>query len=183
MKKFLLFAAMVALVMGTSIDVSAKVKKSKRKAAAQTTQTTTQQSTQHPMQAKSNNNNMVVDQGMWTDERAKRLDNGDVANLEQAFVIGFYENYVYNGEIYNKNQLPYLKLKFTKDGLESLKKNDGTYNWDLITGNGMINSGNFTIKEVSPKKFLVEGDGHQCYITVMGEEPSYRISKVESELK
>lgn len=179
MKKLLLVATLVALVMGTSIDASAKVKKSKRK-VAQTTKQTTQTT---PKQMKSNNNTMVVDQGMWTDERAKRLDNGDVANLEQAFVIGFYENYVYNGEIYNDNQMPYLKLKFTKDGLESLKKDDGTYNWDLITGNGMINSSNFSIKEVAPKKFLIEGDGHHCYITVMGEEPSYRISKVESELK
>ena len=175
MKKLLLLATLVALVMGTSVDVSAKVKKSKRKVAQTTKQTT--------KQVKSNNNNMVIDQGMWTDERAKRLDNGDVANLEQAFLIGFYENYVYNGEIYNENQMPYLKLKFTKDGLESLKKDDGTYNWDLITGNGMINASNFSIKEVTPKKFLVEGDGHHCYITVMCEEPSYRISKVESELK
>ena len=50
MKKFLFIATIVALIMGTAVDASAKVKKSKRK-AAQTTQTT--------KQMKSNTNTMV----------------------------------------------------------------------------------------------------------------------------
>ena len=171
MKKILFIAAIVALVMGTAVDASAKVKKGKGKRKAQTTVTT--------KQMKSNNNTMVVDQGMWTAEGAQRLDNGDVANLEQAFLIGFYTEYVYTGNIYNDSYFRYLKLKFTPEGLESIKKDDGTYNWELITGNGNINASNFTIKEIQPKRFLVEGDGHKCIITVAGGEGSYKIAKVE----
>ena len=169
MKKFLFIAAIVALIMGTSVDANAKIKKGQRKA----TQTT--------KQMKSNNNEMVVDQGMWTDKNAQRLDNGDVANLEQAFLMGFYSQYVYTGNIYNDTYFRYIKLKFTNNGLESIKKADGTYNWELITGNGNINASNFTIKEVSPKRFLVEGDGHKCYITVAGADGAYKIDKVEGE--
>ena len=156
--------------MGTAVDASAKVKKGKRKAT--TTQTTTKQ-------VKSNKNNMVIDQGMWTAEGAQRLENGDVANLEQAFLIGFYTEYVYTGNIYNDSYFRYLKLKFTNNGLESIKKDDGTYNWELITGNGNINAENFTIKEVEPKLFLVEGGGHKCYIKVAGAEGAYKIDEVK----
>jgi uncharacterized membrane protein YvbJ len=170
MKKFLFIATIVALVMGTAVDASAKVKKGKRKAT--TTQTTTKQ-------VKSNKNNMVIDQGMWTAEGAQRLENGDVANLEQAFLIGFYTEYVYTGNIYNDSYFRYLKLKFTNNGLESIKKDDGTYNWELITGNGNINAENFTIKEVEPKLFLVEGGGHKCYIKVAGAEGAYKIDEVK----
>lgn len=174
MKKILFIAAIVALVMGTAVDASAKVKKGKgKRKVAQTTQTA--------KQAKSNNNNMVIDQGMWTVEGAQRLDNGDVANLEQAFLIGFYTEYVYTGNLYNNTYLRYVKLKFTKDALESLNNGDGTYNWDLISGNGNITADNFTIKELQPKRFLVEGGGHKCIITVTGGEGSYKIAKVESE--
>ena len=167
MKKFLFIATLVALLMGTTIDASAKVKKSKRKVAKTT------------MQTKSNGNNMVVDQGMWTEEGAARLANGDVANLEQAFVIGFYGEYVFTGNIYNNTYFRYLKLKFTPEGLESIKKEDGTYNWDLITGNGNINASNFKINAVSPKEFVVEGDGHSCHITVTGTEGAYKICNVK----
>ena len=169
MKKVLFIATIVALIMGTAVDANAKVKKTKRK-AAQTTK-----------QMKSNNKTMVVDQGMWTAEGARRLDNGDVANLEQAFLIGFYTEYVYTGNIYNDSYFRYLKLKFTDAGLESIKREDGTYNWEIITGNGNINASNFTIKELEPKRFLVEGDGHKCILTVTGGEGMYKIAKVESE--
>lgn len=166
MKKILFIATIVALIVGTSVDANAKVKKGKRKAVA-------------AKQTKSNNNKMVVDQGMWTVEGAHRLDNGDVANLEEAFIRGFFDEYVYTGNLYNDSYLRYIKIRFTSEALESLKNADGTYNWDLITGHGNITPENFSIKEVSPKYFLVEGGGHSCHIGVTGTEGSYKISKVE----
>ena len=70
MKKFLFIATIVALIMGTAVDASAKRKRVRSKQKAQTTKTVT-----------SNNQNMKVDQGMYTAEDANRLDNGDVSDL------------------------------------------------------------------------------------------------------
>ncbi len=168
MKKILFIATIVALIMGTAIDASAKVKKGHRKAQATTTKP-----------VKSNKNNMVVDQGMWTVEGAHRLANGDVANLEEAFIRGFFDEYVFTGNLYNDTYMRYVKIRFTNEALEELKNDDGTYNWDLVTGNGNITPENFTIKEVKPRYFLVEGGGHSCHIAVTGTEGAYKIAKVE----
>ena len=75
MKKILFIVTMVALVMGTAVDASAKVKKTKKK-VAKTTQVA------KPSQVTAHGNKMNIDQGMYTAEGATRLSNGDVANLE-----------------------------------------------------------------------------------------------------
>jgi hypothetical protein len=183
MKKILFIATIVALIMGTSVDASAKVKRSKRQ-KAQTSQTIkTSQTIQNPKKMKSHNNTMVVDQGMWTKEGAHRLANGDVANLEQAFLMDFYMEYVFTGNIYNDTYFRYIKLRFTDNGLESIKNEDGSYNWELITGDGEITAENFTIKELDNgrKEFLVQGGNRKCYFEVTGTEGSYKINKVHPE--
>ncbi len=173
MKKFLFIAALVAMIVGTSVDTSAKVKRGKGKRKAQTTK-----NIYPPKTMKSHHNTMVIEDGMWTVEGAERLANGDVANLEMAYLIGFYKDYVFNGNIYDKAQFRYLKLKFTKHALEMLDNGDGTFKWDIITGNGKINRHNFRIKELRPKEFIVEGGGHKCIFEVVGIEGSYKIARV-----
>ncbi len=173
MKKFLFIAAIVALVMGTAVDASAKVKKGKgKKQKAQTTKTVT-----------SNNQNMKVDQGMYTAEDANRLDNGDVSDLEKAYITNFYGQYVFNGNIYNDSYLPYVKIKFSKPALSQLAKADGSYDWSVITGRTDDSMG------ITPDKFIVNrldgnwfevcgADGFVCYLKVEGSDGAYKITQV-----
>ncbi len=175
MKKLLFIAAIVALVMGTAVDASAKVKKGKgKKAKAQTTKTIT-----------SNNQTMKVDQGMYTAEDANRLDNGDVSDLEMAYLQNFYAQYVFNGNIYNDAYLPYVKVKFTKPALAQLANADGTYNWALLTGRTEesvgVTASDFSINRCGDKCFEVSGaGGFKCYVKVEGADGAYKIAKVSS---
>lgn len=172
MKKLFFIAAIVALLMGTAVDASAKVKKGKGKKKAQTTKTTT-----------TTQKNIKIDQGMYTSDDATRLDNGDVADLEMAFLLGVYYEYVFNGNIYNEAYLPYVKTKFTDAALEQLKDNEGKYNWSIITGRvgdslGVTNQ-NLKITRTGDKEFLVtDGGDFKCTIKVDGPEGAYKISNV-----
>ena len=172
MKKLLFIAAIVALVMGTAVDADAKVKKGKgKKAKAQTTKTV------------SNNKNMKVDQGMYTAEEANRLANGDVADLEIAFISDFYGQYVFNGNIYNDAYLPYVKIKFSKPALGTLAKADGSYDWSVITGRTDESMGitpdHFIINRLDGNWFSVSGaDGFNCYLKVEGSDGAYKITEV-----
>ncbi len=172
MKKFLFIAAIVALLMGTAVDASAKVKKGKvKKQKAQTTKTVT-----------SNNQKMKVDQGMYTAEEASRLENGDVADLEKAFIADFYGQYVFNGNIYNEAYFPYVKTKFTSAALSQITDAEG-YDWSIITGrneNSMgITPDYFIINRLEGNWFEVCGaDGFKCYLKVEGSDGAYKITQV-----
>ena len=173
MKKFLFIAAIVALVMATGVDASAKVKKGKgKKQTAQTTKTIT-----------SHNQNMKVDQGMYTAEDANRLANGDVSDLEKAYIADFYAQYVFNGNIYNDAYLPYVKIKFSKPTLSQFAKADGSYDWSMITGRTDESLGitpdNFIINRLDGNWFEVCGaNGFKCYLKVEGSDGAYKITQV-----
>lgn len=171
MKKYLFIAVIAALVMGTAVDASAKVKKGKRK--AQTTKTTTQK-------------NIKIDQGMYTSEDATRLANGDVADLQMAYVMNLYMEYVYTGNIYNEAYFPYVKIKFTDAALEQLKDAEGNYDWTIITGRKDGSQGvtpaNFFIQRYGKQGFMVTDSGNfKCYLKVEGAEGAYKITQVSSE--
>ena len=172
MKKLLFIAAIVALVMGTAVDADAKVKKSKvKKQKAQTTKTIT-----------SNKQNMKVDQGMYTAEEASRLENGDVSDLEMAFLQNFYGQYVFNGNIYNGSYFPYVKTKFTAAALEQITDAEG-YDWSIITGRTEDSVGvtpqDFNIKRHGRKGFEVsDSKGFKCYIKVEGADGAYKITQI-----
>lgn len=172
MKKFLFIVTIVALVMGTAVDAGAKKKKGQGKKKAQTTQT-----------IKSNNKNMKVDQGMYTAEDANRLANGDVADLEKAYISDFYGQYVFNGNIYNDAYLPYVKIKFSKPALSQLAKADGSYDWSVITGRTDESIGitpdYFIINRLDGNWFEVCGaDGFKTYLKVEGSDGAYKITQV-----
>lgn len=176
MKKFLFIAAIVALIMGTAVDASAKVKKGKGKGKykPQTTKT-----------VKSNNNEMHVDQGMYTADGAERLNNGDVADLEKAFLINFYSQYVFNGNIYNESYFPYVKTKFTSDALKLLANDEGGYNWSIITGRTNDSLGvtqdHIIIDRVDGNWFVVGGeDSFNIYLKVEGADGAYKITNVST---
>lgn len=173
MKKFLFIVTIVALVMGTAVDASAKKKIVRGKKKAQTTKT-----------IKSNNQNMKVDQGMYTADDATRLDNGDVADLEIAYLIGFYSEYVFNGNIYNEAYFPYVKTKFNNAALEQLKDADGNYDWTIITGRKTdgtmgVTQQNIKITRNGNNEFLVtDGGDFKCTLKVEGPEGAYKITNV-----
>ncbi|MBR5639811.1 MAG: hypothetical protein IKW83_08620 [Muribaculaceae bacterium] len=175
MKKFLFIAAIVALIMGTAVDASAKVRKGKgKKHQAQTSKT-----------IKSNNQNMKVDQGMYTADDATRLANGDVADLEKAFIADFYGQYVFNGNIYNEAYLPYVKIKFSKAALSKLANADGGYDWSVVTGRNDDSAGitpdHFIINRLDGNWFEVCGaDGFNTYLKVEGSDGAYKITEVSS---
>ena len=171
MKKFLFIAAIAALLMGTAVDASAKVKKTK-KHKAQTTKSIT-----------SNNQKMKIDQGMYTAEEATRLENGDVADLEMAFLIGFYNEYVFNGNIYNKAYFPYVKTKFNENALNQLKDAEGNYDWKILSGRSDdslgVTSENLNITKTGDKVFLVtDGANFKCQLKVEGPEGAYKITQI-----
>ncbi len=172
MKKFLFIAAIVALIMGTAVDASAKVKKVKgKKAKAQTTKT-----------VKSNSQNMKVDQGMYTAEDANRLDNGDVSDLEKAYIANFYGQYVFNGNIYNEAYFPYVKTKFTPAALAQIADAEG-YDWSMITGRTDDSMGitpdYFIINRLEGNWFEVCGaDGFKTYLKVEGADGAYKITQI-----
>ena len=173
MKKFLFIAAIAALLMGTAVDASAKVKKGKKhKAQTTKTVTTTQQ-------------NIKIDQGMYTAEDATRLANGDVSDLEMAYLQKFYNEYVFTGNIYNEAYFPYVKTKFTPAALNQLSDGAGGYNWSAITGrtdDSMgVTSSDFNIKRYGAKGFEVTGAGFKCYIKVEGADGAYKITQISSE--
>jgi len=173
MKKFLFITAIVALIMGTAVDASAKVKKGKRK--AQTTKTAPQ-----------SQKNIKIDQGMYTSEDATRYANGDVADLEMAFVMNLYMEYVYTGNIYNEAYFPYVKIKFTDAALDQIKDAEGNHDWTIITGRKDGKEGvtpaNFFIKRYGEKGFEVTDSGEfKCYLKVEGAEGAYKITQVSNE--
>lgn len=127
---------------------------------------------------------MKVDQGMYTAEDAYRLDNGDVSDLEMAFLQNFYGQYVFNGNIYNEAHFPYVKTKFTPAALSQLADDEG-YNWSMITGRTDDSEGvtpqNFNIKRCGEKCFEVsDSKGFKCYIKVEGADGAYKITQVSS---
>lgn len=174
MKKFLFIATIVALIMGTAVDASAKRKKGHGKKKPQTTKPIT-----------NNGQNMNIDQGMYTAEGATRLENGDVADLEQAFIVDFYSQYVFTGNIYNEAHLPYVKIKFSKDALNQLSDGKGGYDWSVITGRTDDSMG------ITPDHFILnhEGkwvdvygaDGFECHLKVEGSDGAYKITQVSSK--
>ncbi len=174
MKKILFVAAIVALLMGTAVDGSAKVKKRQvKKAKAQTTKT-----------VKSNGQDMKVDQGMYTAGEANRLENGDVSDLEMAFLQNFYHQYVFNGNIYNGAHFPYVKTKFAPAALEQITDAEG-YDWSKITGRTDDSEGvtpqDFNIKRYGKNGFEVsDSKGFKCYIKVEGADGAYKITQVSS---
>lgn len=175
MKKFLFIATIVALIMGTAVDASAKRKRVRSKQKAQTTKTVT-----------SNNQNMKVDQGMYTAEDANRLDNGDVSDLEKAYITNFYGQYVFNGNIYNDSYLPYVKIKFSKPALSQLAQADGSYDWSIITGRSDdamgITPDNFNVDRLDGNWFCVSGaNGFKCYLKVEGSDGAYKITEVSKK--
>ncbi len=178
MKKILFIVTMVALVIGTAVDASAKVKKTKKK-VAKTTQVA------KPSQVTAHGNKMNIDQGMYTAEGATRLSNGDVANLEQAYLTNFLMEYVFTGNLVKDSYFRYVKLKFTDEALEMLKNGEDGYDWTIITGkrngNEGINPSNYSMKELTPGQFLVEGGGHKCVFVVSGKDGAYKISSVKAE--
>jgi hypothetical protein len=169
MKKLLFVAAIIALVMGTAVDASAKVKKTTKKRAA-TTRTTTARNT-------------TIQQGMFTNDGATRYANGDVADLEMAFIQDLYMQYVYTGNISNESYFRYIKPKFTDEALEMLKDENGNYDWTIITGkkdgSSGINPSNFFIKRFG-QCFEVSGGEHKCYFKIGGEEGAYKITAVSN---
>lgn len=174
MKKFLFVAVMTALLMGTTVDASAKVKKTQKR-KAQTAKVVT-----------SNNQNMKIDKGMYTSEDATRYANGDVADLEMAFVQDLYMQYVYTGNIYNEAYFPYVKIKFNDAALEQLKDAEGNYDWTILTGRKNDKIGvtpeNFFIKRHGEKGFVVtDGSDFKCYLKVEGPEGAYKITQVSNE--
>ena len=172
MKKFLFIAAILALIMGTAVDASAKVKKGKgKKVKAQTTQTINQQE------------NIKVDQGMYTAEDARRLANGDVADLEKAFIADFYGQYVFNGNIYNNAYLPYVKTRFSMNALNQFSDGNGGYDWSIITGRTDDSMGitpdYFIINRLEGNWFEVCGaNGFNTYLKVEGSDGAYKITQV-----
>lgn len=175
MKKFLFIATIVALIMGTAVDASAKKKKSHGKKKPQTTKTVT-----------SNDQNMKIDQGMYTADDATRLANGDVADLEKAFIADFYGQYVFNGNIYNEAYLPYVKIKFSKATLNQLANAEGGYDWSVITGRTDDSMGitpdYFIINRLEGNWFEVCGaDGFNTYLKVEGSDGAYKITEVSKK--
>lgn len=172
MKKILFFVALVALVMGTAVDASAKVKKTKKRATTTTTTST-----------RTNTRNTTIQQGMFTNDGATRYANGDVADLEMAFLQDLYMEYVYTGNIANESYFRYVKPKFTDGALEMLKDENGNYDWTIITGkkdgSAGITPSNFFIKRFG-QCFEVSGGEHKCYFKVGGEEGAYKVIAVSS---
>ena len=163
MKRTLFFAALVAMILGgTGIAGAKVVKKAKKKAKR-----------------------IEIQQGMYTQEGAVRLENGDVANLEMAFIQNLYYEYVFTGTITNESYFRYLKPKFTDEALEMLRDSEGKYNWDAITGKAGENKGfdpaNFDVKDLGDKIFEVSGNGAKCYFEVTGGEGAYKINRVSAE--
>lgn len=167
MKKFLFIATMVALVMGTAINTDAKVKKTGKKKATTTKST-------------GKIRNTTIQQGMYTNDGATRYANGDVSDLEMAFLQDFYMTYVYTGNISNEDYFRYIKPKFTDEALEMIKDAEGNYNWNIITCDGTINPGNFFIKRFG-QCFEVSAGEKKCYYKVGGAEGAYKITAVSTE--
>ena len=167
MKKFLFIATMVALVMGTAINTDAKVKKTGKKKATTTKST-------------GKIRNTTIQQGMYTNDGATRYANGDVSDLEMAFLQDFYMTYVYTGNISNEDYFRYIKPKFTDEALEMIKDAEGNYNWNIITCDGTINPGNFFIKRFG-LSFEVSAGEKKCYYKVGGAEGAYKIPAVGTE--
>ena len=152
--------------MGTAVDASAKVKKTKKK-ATKTTQVAKQS------QVTAHGNKMNIDQGMYTAEGATRLSNGDVANLEQAYLTNFLMEYVFTGNLVKDS---YFRYQYYQAGMPLREQTTGKRN-----GNEGINPSNYSMKELTPGKFLVEGGGHKCVFTISGKDGAYKISSVEAE--
>ena len=165
-------AGTVIITSSTMVSLSSAKEKGKvKKQKAQTTKTIT-----------SNNQKMKVDQGMYTAEEASRLENGDVADLEKAFIADFYGQYVFNGNIYNEAYFPYVKIKFTSAALSQITDAEG-YDWSIITGrneNSMgITPDYFIINRLEGNWFEVCGaDGFICYLKVEGSDGAYKITQV-----
>ncbi len=172
MKKILFLVTIVALVMGTAVGADAKVKKTAKKRAT-TTQTTQQKKAKL-------GSNTTIQQGMYTNDGATRYANGDVSDLEMAFLQDFYMTYVYTGNISNEGYFRYIKPKFTDEALEMLKDDQGNYNWNIITCDGTINPGNFFVKRFG-QCFEVSAGEKKCYFTVGGEEGAYKITQVGTQ--
>lgn len=181
MKKFLFVAVMAALLMGTAVDATAKVKKTQKRKAQ-----TTKVATSNQKAITSNQQTMKIDKGMYTHEGATRYANGDVADLEMAFVQDLYMQYVYTGNIYNEAYFPYVKIKFNDAALEQIKDAEGNYDWTILTGRKDDKIGvtpdNFFIRRHGEKGFMVtDGGDFKCYLKVEGPEGAYKITQVSAE--
>ena len=172
MKKFLFIAAAIALVMGTAASTSAKVVK-KTKRTKRTTQI---------VQPKAPT---TIQQGMYTQEGVERLDNGDVSDLEMAFIQDLYSQYVFTGNIANESYFRYIKPKFTDEALKMMKDSKGNIDWSTIMGTKKggvgFSYGDGNVINLGNRRYVVEGDGKKCYFEVTGSEGAYKISKVSDK--
>jgi len=148
--------------MGTTVNTSAKVKKTKK--VAKTTKTTTLPK--------------------YTQAGVSRLENGDVADRRKAFIMNLYFEYVFPGTISNESYFRYVSLKFTDEALDMLKDAEGKYNWDIITckkdGSTGFAPGDFAINPLGDNQYVVEGKDKKCYFEVSGTDGAYKISKVSA---
>lgn len=170
MKKFLFFATAIALILGTAANADAKVKKTKR--------------TQHTTKTVQPKAPTTIQQGMYTQEGVERLENGDVSDLEMAFIQDMYSQYVFTGNIAKESYFRYIKPKFTEGALEMMKDKNGNIDWSTIMGtkNGGagFSYGDGNVVNLGNGQYVVEGDGKKCYFEVVGVEGAYKISKVSA---
>ena len=179
MKKLLFIATIVALIMGTSVNIDAKRKVRKKQ---QNVPTKTQQTTTKAQQ------NVAVevpgsDQRLYTQPGAQRLENGDVSDLEMARIQLFYGQYVFPGTVANKSYFPYVKTFFTQEALDMLKGADGEINWDPIFGKTNGGAGftpAYQIQNLGNGIYVVEEGKSKCYFEVKGTDGNYKITKVST---
>ena len=154
---------MVALVLGTAVTADAKVKKrGTRKQQPRTT----------------------VQQGKYTQEGVSRLSNGDVSDIQMAFIQDLYMQYVYTGNLENEDYFRYVKLKFTDEALQSLTDEDGVVDWSCITGK----TGGASGFDMTAIKFNDLGDHviqvtdgvRACYFKVVGTDGAFKIGRVSA---
>ncbi|MBR5085833.1 MAG: hypothetical protein IKX31_02360 [Muribaculaceae bacterium] len=177
MKKFLFIATIVALILGTSVNVDAKRKVRKKQQNVPTKQTTKAQ------------NNVAVEvpgtgERLYTQPGAERLENGDVSDLEMARIQLFYGQYVFPGTVANKSYFPYVKTFFTQEALDMLKGDDGEINWDPIFGKANGGEGftpAYQIQNLGNGIYVVEEGNSKCYFEVKGSDGNYKITKVSTK--
>ncbi len=175
MKKFLFIATVIALIMGTTVNVDAK--RRVRKKAATTTQQQ-QKKKDVPVYTPGSGNKA------YTQEGVERQENGDVADLEMAFIQNLYYQYVIPGTIANPSYFNYVKPLFAESALTMLKDANGNIDWAPIIGTAGGGKGftpAFKISKLSPSNYLVEDNGGKCYFEVKGSDGAYKITKVSTQ--
>lgn len=166
MKKFLFIATIVALILGTAIDADAKRRPRKKRQQNVPVQTT---GSELPR---------------YTQEGVARLDNGDVADLEMAFIQNLYYQYVIPGTISNENYFRYVSLMFTDGALNMLKDANGNYDWSPIEGKANGATGftpAFKVTNLGNRIYVVEEGNNKCYFEVTGGEGAYKIARVSTQ--